>query len=296
MLEALIRDGQAYHDTESARLAAELEAVANEAIADALLIPFLQLATHTIGEHLADWPRAEALAERVLAPRAPHEAIAMAWARLANARRLAGHEAAAAEAEKICFASAGARRLAAEVETQFLLMNALVGSKRAADAAPLFAPALALARGVNDPTADRAIAVASNNLAAELLEAPARSSAADELMRQAADVAYEFWLRCDWIGAEIAARVQAQVALALGDARAALAHAETGVQIIAANAPRPFDRASLHLIRAIAFSLLRDDAGKQSELALADQAIATAPSPQLRDVFEAERAKVFGPR
>jgi hypothetical protein len=238
-----------------------------------LLVAFLQLATHTIGEHLADWPRAQALAERVLAPRAPNEMIAPAWARLAIARRLAGHGTTARVAEDICLEAAGARKLAAQVEMQFLLMNALVGSKRAGDATLLFAPTLALARAVDDPAADRAIAVASNNLAQELLELPARAREADTLMREAADIAYEFWQRCDWIGAEIALRVQAQVALALNDAQAALAHAEAGLQIIAANAPRPFDQASLHLIRALAFAMLHDDEGAQRELTLGDRAI-----------------------
>jgi hypothetical protein len=99
MLEALLNDGWAYHATESARFADELEAAAAAGVDPALLVQFLKVSTHTIGEHLGNWPRALRLGERVLAGRAPDAASARAWAHLWVARTLAGDPVAAVEAE-----------------------------------------------------------------------------------------------------------------------------------------------------------------------------------------------------
>ena len=63
-LEDLLDDGWRYHDRESERLAAELEAVT--AVPPERLAAFVHLAVHTIGEHLGDWPRAYALGRQIL--------------------------------------------------------------------------------------------------------------------------------------------------------------------------------------------------------------------------------------
>ena len=57
-LQALLESGWAYHDSASERLARELETAAQTGGEDGLLAPSLHLSTHTIGEHLGDWPRA----------------------------------------------------------------------------------------------------------------------------------------------------------------------------------------------------------------------------------------------
>ena len=57
-LETLVNDGWNYHDTDSERLARELEAAAADAVASDLLTTFLHLSIHTIGEHLGEWGRA----------------------------------------------------------------------------------------------------------------------------------------------------------------------------------------------------------------------------------------------
>ena len=85
MLQTLLDQGLDYHDSESQRLAGELEAAADEASVDQLE-PLLKLANHTIGEHLGDWGRARRLAERVMAGRAATPASSAAFARLAVAR------------------------------------------------------------------------------------------------------------------------------------------------------------------------------------------------------------------
>ena len=65
-LDALLNDGWGCHDDESDRLARELEAAAGKGIAPGLLVSFLHLTTHMVGEHLGDWPRALAVGKRAL--------------------------------------------------------------------------------------------------------------------------------------------------------------------------------------------------------------------------------------
>jgi hypothetical protein len=63
-LETLVNDGWNHHDTESERLARELEAAADNGVAVGILAPFIHLSVHTIGEHLGDWERALKLGKR----------------------------------------------------------------------------------------------------------------------------------------------------------------------------------------------------------------------------------------
>lgn len=259
-LKSLLEAGWAYHDSESERLAGELEAAAQGDVAPGLLTGFLRLATHTIGEHLGDWPRARRLAERVLEGRSPSAETAMAWASLSVARLLAGEPVLAVAAELDCLGAATSGPLAALIQSRFMLIAALVGSGRAGEAAKLYEGAMALARAAGEEAPARAIAVASNNLAAELVEARARSAAEDALMAAAAQAAHTFWLRCgDWVNEERALCLRASVANALGQRKAALAHADAALAIIAANGPRPSDAALLRLERAKALAGL--DAG-----------------------------------
>jgi hypothetical protein len=292
LLETLLRDGWAYHDTESERLAAELEAVAT--VAGDQLNPFLRLASHTIGENLADWPRARRLAERVLDGRDPTVETHMAWARLSVARLLAGDAALAIAAELACLAAAGDRRLTSLIEARFWLVAAMLGSKRLADAAAVYGGALALARQAGEAAPFRSIAAVSNNLAFEIVEAGSRSPEQQALMTIAADAAHEFWLRCgDWINQERALYLKALVANELGETDEALTHAEEALAIIDANGTRPIDAARLRLVRARAFALRGDEDSWQREVSLADLAAAQSPDAALKAAFAQERAKAF---
>ena len=181
--ETLLDQGWDYHDTQSARLAAELEAAALDGVPAVLAGSFLHLANHTIGEHLADWPRAAVLAARVEA--------GSAWRHLFVARMMAGDlsGALAVEAEALAVSPPDAVPMLAHA--RFALVQALVGSGRTSDAGTLYAAALSLAEGA--PDARRTIAVASNNLAAELADMTMRSEDETALMLKAADTAHAAW-------------------------------------------------------------------------------------------------------
>ena len=141
-LEALLHAGWQRHDTESEPLATALEAAAEGGVPDASLEPFLHLSLHTIGEHLGDWPRALALGRRVLDGRTPVAETAKAWARLSVAATLAGDAIEAAALELGCLKAAGDDREVALLDMRFMLIAALVATKRAGAAARLYRGAL----------------------------------------------------------------------------------------------------------------------------------------------------------
>ncbi len=292
MADNLLTAGWDYHATESERLAGELEAAAGS-VEDGQLDPLLHLGIHTIGEHLGDWSRARRLAEGVLAARTPRAETARAWSRLGVARAMAGDTTGALAAE-LAAQGAASDALAAMIEARFLLVAALVGSRRSAEAAALYDAALALAGALGDAAPARAVAVASNNLAAELLEAATRTGSEDALMDRAADAAHIYWLRCgNWVNEESALGLKAAVALALGRPHAALELADDALSVIAANGKRPIDTAFLRLARSRANAALGDAERRDRELALADAAAEDAPNESLKAWYAEERAKAL---
>ncbi|HEY3637112.1 MAG TPA: hypothetical protein VGK90_03090 [Rhizomicrobium sp.] len=240
-LERLLSEGWGYHDKESERLARELETVAESGVTSAFLVPFLQLSTHVIGEHLGDWARALELGRRVLDGQTPTIETARAWGRLYVAAILAGDAIGAAELELCCLKASGDDLGAALLDMRFMLVAALVGSRRAGDASRLYRGALDLVGQIpQSPLLERTIAIAGNNLGWELYEMSARSDDEDELMRLCAATSLKFWLRGgNWINVERAHYLNARVANVSGDPTSGLAHAGAGLEIIAANGERP---------------------------------------------------------
>jgi hypothetical protein len=111
-------------------------------------------------------------------------------------------------------------------------------------------------------------------------------------MRDAAEAAHAFWVRCGtWVNEERALYLRALVANALGDGAEALAHADAALGIIDANGDQPVDDAFLRLDRARALGLEGDAAGQARELAAADAAAANWDDAGLNEWFAAERAK-----
>lgn len=293
-LETLLEEGWSCHDKESERLARELEAAAQRGVTTGFLAAFLLLSTHTLGEHLGDWARALRLGKRVLDGQTPSPETARAWGRLYVTAILAGDPIEAAAAELSYLNAAGDEFGAALLDMRFMLATALVGSKRAGEAARLYRGALDLVRQIRpSPLLDRTIAVASNNLGWELYEMPSRTSQEDALMRLAAGKSLESWLECgNWINAERAHYLNALVANAVGDPTSGLTHADAALAIITANGERPLDAALLQLARAVSLAALGDEDGKTHAIGDADAAAANLTAADLRSQFAAERAKV----
>ena len=286
-------DGWARHEKESDRLAGDLEAAAEGGIESDVLAPFLHLSTHTIGEHLGDWGRALTLGKRVLDGRTPTAESARAWGRLYVAAVLAGDPIEAANSE-LSYLKAADDFGGAFLDMRFMLAAALVGSKRAGEAAHLYRSALDLVGRIDpSPTLDRTIAVASNNLGWELYEMSSRSASEDDLMRLCAATSLDFWRKCgNWINEERALYLKAQVSNVTGSPDSALADADEALALIKSQGERPLDTALLHLVRASSFGALGDRDAKQRAVGEADSTASKLAAVDLRTQFAAERAKV----
>lgn len=293
-LQRLLDDGWNYHDRESERLARELEAAAGDGMPATVLNAFLLLATHTIGEHLGDWTRALRLGKRVLDGRAPTPETAKGWGRVYVAAMLAGDPIEAANLELASLNAAGDEFDAALLDMRFMLVSALIGSRRASEGARIFRGAVDLVAQIRpSPLLDRALAAVGNNLGWDLYERSARTADEDTLMQLCAGMSLESWRRCgNWINSEQALYLNALVANATGDPASGLAHADEALEIIAANGERPLDTALLQLARAVSLAALGSDSASVLAIGAADAAAAKLAAAELKKKFAAERARV----
>jgi hypothetical protein len=294
MTGKLLTEGWGYHATESRRFAAELEAAATGPIEPEDLVRFVRVATHTLGEHLEDWRRAQRLAERVMSGRNPDAATGKAWAHLSIARSLAGDPAGAAEAELAWMGAAPDGPGAAAVELKFMLVAALVGSGRADAAQRLYLAAVDLARRTEAPGVAEAANRVSGALATDLLEAPSRDPAEAALMRLAAEASHEFALRGGgWYEDQVGHYLRALVANVDGDPDGALFHVEAATALLEANGGSPIDETFLHLTTAHARHLRGEAPAAAEALARSDAIAATFDKPGLVAWHAEERARVF---
>ncbi len=294
MLRQLLDDGWKYHDTECDRLASELESAAECDVPSTLLAAFLHLSTHTIGEHLQDWPRALALGKRILQGRETDAEVAKASERLYVAAILAGDAIYAAELELAALDAASAP-LAGFLAMRFLLADVLVDAGRREEGERAYRRCLGIAARIEaPPDLSRRIAAASNNIAWTLHGLSSRTSHEVELMQLAAEASVLAWRRCgDWINVELALFLQASVAHVAGDPATALSLSAAGLELIAANGKRPFDAARFHLLRSVCFAALGEMERGLSALDQADRAAEDIPSDKLKQQFAAERSHVI---
>jgi hypothetical protein len=294
-MKDLLDAGWDYHDKESERLARQLEASAVKGVEADLLIPFLHLSNHTVGQHLGDWPRAFALGKRVLDGQRPTAATANAWGRLHVAAFMCGNALDALDAELSYLKAAEQEVAGALLDMRFMLVDALIGAERTRDGAQLYRAALDLAQRIKQSALlGRSIAATSNNLAWELYES-SRTQDEDALMRLAADTSSEYWHKYgNSINGERAHYLKALVANATGSPESGLANADAALAIIAATGARPLDTGLLHLARAMSFASLGDIDGKARAIAEADAAAAKLTAAGLKEQYAMERAKALG--
>lgn len=189
------------------------------------------LAQHVHGTHLGRWAQGVALQQQLLAlPFASEDsATTAALKRFAAALQLAG---ALGDARVGLGASERIRVTA--------LAAAALAEHDTARARALLDEAVAAAQAAALPDADpalRALAAASNNLAAALEEKTGRSAAERELMIVAAQTARHYWGRAGtWLEAERAEYRLAMSWLQAGDAAQARQHARHCLEIVQANA------------------------------------------------------------
>ena len=293
MINELIRDGWAYHDTESERLATELEAANLDELEGDMLSQCLSLSNHTIGEHLADWPRARRFAEAVWLAKNEESCTELLSAHLAVVRFMDGAEILAQQAEINSLVTAE-DPIAAYLSVKALLAAALAGSGRFADAGLVIDTANRFALGRDDSKAsDRSMAIANNNLASELVESVKLDAKGAALMLDCAEAACTFWKRCGtWLNEERALYLLALVNNRVGDHLTGLEHARVALSLIAENGEEPVDEAFVHLAASAAYGGLGNVDAASEQLTQADALVESWSDESLVSWYQDERAKV----
>jgi len=293
LIKDLIRDGWGYHDTESERLADELEAANLDELQGDEPAQCLMLANHTIGEHLGDWARARRFAEAASKAGAGGSGNSKVGVHLAVARYMDDAPVAGQQAE-IDALQAMDDPLDVYLSVKSSLARALAGSGRCADAGLVIRAANRLAAGLGESRAsDRGMAVANNNLASELVESENLDENQRRLMLDCAEAAHTFWRRCGtWVNEERALYLLALVNNRTGDHARAMRYVNAALEVIAANGEEPVDEAFIRLAAATAHAGLSETESAAECLARADQLSATWTDQSLLDWYRSERGKV----
>ena len=291
--DELIEQGWERHADEPQAVAALLEqhaALATDATQAAAL---LRLSSHTLGEHLRDWPRAAAYAAAIV-DTVPDAGTAVGpLTSLAVACFMSGAtvDALAAQTRIVALDAGGAAsvaaRIAVGVAANSIAAGALDGGGK------LYAAALALARAHADAATVRAVAVTSNNLASDLLARSDRDDAETRVMLDAAHASREFWLQCGtWVNEARADYLLALVYNATGQAEIARGHGAHALAQLEAHGDEKVDEAFTHLALANSSRLLGDRPGYDRHLAQADRLAAAFADDGLTTWFAGERRGV----
>ena len=300
-MDDLIKQGWQDHAAQpgavAARIADAVPATAEQAAA------LLRLSNHVYGEHLHDWPAALVLAERVAAlftedflpGGAETPGMADLLSALIVAQTLNNEALGAFGSQHRLHALSAAQAALRQLKLSTQLPGPMIRAGRFAEGAALYRGLLLPARQQNDAAVQRALAVASNNLASALLETPQRNADETALMQEAARVAQEFWQRCgQWEQHARALYLLGLVANASGLPHEALAHTENGLALIANNGEEPVDEAFLLLVQAHAYRLLAEEVRYSQALHAAQVRADAFDDPDLTAWFEAEKQKATG--
>lgn len=289
-LNDIIAQGWARHDKETAEVSTELEAAVE------LIEPtdadgaagFMNLASHTIGDHGEDRARAMRLCEAALA-RLSDYGNKSPWLQVAVARHLAGEEEAAQAAENELGETA-----TGQVRVRLLVAQGKSHEGDWESAAALYNDCVHVAESLEEGhEAERAVAVVSNNLASALLNVEGRSATQDELMERAALTARKYWLRIgDWTHDERADYLLALACNELGRAEEAREFARRALKTIATNGEQAVDQAFLELAQAKACKMLGDKDGHELAILRAQALSDEFGNEDLFRWFESTLAKV----
>jgi hypothetical protein len=228
--DTLLQQAWARHADDAAAVAAWLAGEAPAAARSADQVGALAgLVHHVCGEHLARWAEGRALLRALGAhPAADDEsraAVRRFSASLALGAGDADDRAALGRSDRLRVGAMAAASLAPHDTTRALLL--LQETLADAEQPPLDAA---------DP-ANRALAVAGNNLACTLEEKTGRSAAERELMILAAQTGRRYWERAGtWLETERAEYRLAMTWLQAGDAAQARRHAQACAALVQANA------------------------------------------------------------
>ncbi|WP_052736238.1 hypothetical protein [Aquincola tertiaricarbonis] len=252
-LSTFINDAWDAHGDDADTIAQQLAEKLPEVQSPAEVPAFASLLAHVYGEHLGRWHDALVLLGRLRGV-AAEDAVALAAVQRAE-RTL---RCASGDGEALDDLMAGER---AAVLAGAAAMQVGRGDAEAA-ASSLDAALAVAAEGLPDGSpALRALAVAGNNIAADLQDRPQRSAAETALMLRAAETGLAYWTRAGgWLQVERAEHRLSCCRLAAGEAEAALESARRCLAVCTANDAPAFERFFAHAVQAFAHRALGDEA------------------------------------
>ena len=258
------------HATDAAGVAERLATQGPDRVTEeAQIAPLGNLVHHVYGQHLGRWAEGSALLQRLAA----HPACSAGGAAGAALARMQASLA-------LCAGTADER--AAMPVSERLRVSALAAANLTehdtARAAALLSGALSEAEGAGLEAADpanRAMAVAANNMAATLEEKAERSASERELMIAAAQAGRRYWaLAGTWLEIERAEYRLAMTWLQAGDAAQARHHAQQCLAIVQEHDGAPLEVFFGNEALALAERARGNLAGHAEAVAQAQQAFA----------------------
>lgn len=294
MIEKLLNDGWGYHDTESEKLALELESVNLSDIQDEQVTPLLTLINHTIGEHLNRWSRARELSEHIFSTLDEDSRTSHQWALIAVLRYMdfAMEDAQAAELESALNIDGNA--LAAFIKVKIMLAKALFASNRFDEGFPIFKKVTSLYSTRKEGAgSERVVAISCNNIANDLLNLAERTPIQDSIMIFAGEQALEAWKKCgNWVNEERALYLLQLIQNALGDTEKSLGYADNALEIIKNEGPESVDEAFIRLEKSKSYKEIGDSDNCERELTLADNLAQQWDDASLQSWYESEKSKL----
>jgi ATP/maltotriose-dependent transcriptional regulator MalT len=141
-------------------------------------------------------------------------------------------------------------------------------------------------------SAHTSVAVACNNLAAELLDRDLAADAARSTMLSAGQAALEFWLLCGtWVNEERAHTLLAMIYNQVGDLESAMKHGQLAMDLLSSHGEEKVDLAFLGLVLVRTYRLL-GDADNAQRLLLESDRLAEDFEDGLRSHYFASREKL----
>lgn len=252
-LTTFLSDAWNVHGDDADTVAQQLADKLPEVQSPAEVPAFAALLAHVYGEHLGRWHDALVLLGRLRGVAADDAVASTAVQRAERTLRCASGDGQALDdlpaGERAAVLAGAAAMLVGRGDVDAAATSLDAALAVAAEGLPDGSPAL------------RALAVAGNNIAAELHERPLRSEAETALMLRAADAGLAYWTRAGgWLQVERAEHRLSCCRLAAGEAEAALESARRCVAVCVANQAPAFELFFAHAVQAMAHRALGDEA------------------------------------
>ncbi|MFD2176837.1 hypothetical protein [Veronia pacifica] len=295
MIQEFINEAWGYHADDPERVAAELEALDLEEMELSLLAPLFALSNHTVGEHLNQWPRASALAEKAAEQFDKVKLEPRHWNRLSTAAFMAGNLVRGHEAELNSMSVAGEDSVAAVIENKVFITAALVASGLVSEALSVFTVVKTLTEKRTDTHyADRSVAIATNGIASDLVELEERTPEQDQMMSEAAHLSLHSWRKCGtWINDVRGLYLLSYVENARSRHQLAIDHGLEALSVLEKNGGDDVEEAFVRLELARAYQLLADKHSAGEHLDVADTLANKWEDKGLADFYQKEKAKYF---